>query len=70
MKIIRKLFGWFGFSYCMDCGQKLIVVGTRGYDEVEIYKCPHCDYLDRFDVDDFKYKGGEKKNAKKSKKAN
>lgn len=67
MKIFRKLLGQLGLNWCPHCGRKLVFAGWKSYYMDEVWECPHCDHLDRFDVDDFKYKGGEKENAKKSK---
>ena len=39
-----------GFGYCTTCGNKLVYKYTHGYDEFEVWDCPHCDYLERFNV--------------------
>ena len=65
-KYIGKFLGFLGFSYCPHCGGKLWWAGTRSYDELDTYLCPHCDHLDRFDVYDLKFEGGERIDAEKS----
>ena len=36
----KKLLGHLGFSYCRQCGAKLIFKYKHGYDELEVWECP------------------------------
>lgn len=61
---IKRILGFIGFKYCTNCGRKLVYLATeyRGYYyQVEIYECPHCDHLDRFNMEGFNHNEGKSK---------
>ena len=51
LTLIKRILGMIGFGYCTTCGNKLVYKYTHGYDEFEVWDCPHCDYLERFNVE-------------------
>ena len=50
MNWIKRFLGYLSLGYCHVCGSKLFIEMYRGYDQIPLYKCPHCDNLDRFNL--------------------
>ena len=44
LNIIKMFLGFLGFNYCPKCGDKMEVLYTHGYDDVDIMVCKKHDY--------------------------
>jgi len=51
--MIKKFLGRLRIgNYCPDCGSKMRVYGYNFK-----YECPHCDFLDRYDLSNYRERG-------------